>query len=160
MSPLTSSHPLASILRRHQMYIHHRSSKATNPLSNCLYTPLPSGDRTAGVPGSGPGLTHVGVHLGSPPAECVALGKVPSATGPQFPQLQNRDSPFCSLTGRLSRLNGATHLKLFVLFSESSSTAQRGWQPSLGHGVLQWPSRAQAGDFPGGPAVRTQRFHC
>lgn len=75
-----------------------------------LYTPLPSGDRTAEVPGSGPGLTHVGVHLGSPPAERVTLGKVSSATGPQFPQLQNRDSPFCSLTGRLSGLNGATHL--------------------------------------------------
>ena len=89
-SPPTLSQPLASMFRRHQIFVHHSSSKVTSclvQLSRHLYMPLPSGDGIAKGSGSGTGATQVGVRLGSPPADPAPLGKWPSVTSPHFPHL-------------------------------------------------------------------------
>lgn len=89
-SPLTLSQPLASIFTRHQIFVHHGSSKVTSclvQLSSCLYMPLLSGGGIAKGSSSGAGATEVRVHLGSPPAERAPLGKWPFIPSPHFPQL-------------------------------------------------------------------------
>lgn len=102
----TVSQPLASILSR-CLYI---TVLLKRPASaNRLDTPLPSGDSTAGVPAQAPGP-----HMSQGAPALPSLGKLPSATGPQFPQLRNTDSTHrgCGLTGCLSGLDGATHKAL------------------------------------------------